>query len=124
MALASPFDTVVARLGDARRHVVCLQDLKTLYKMFPVRMLANSGYAPAWPGQKTRRGVAIPSRIGDPVATRTRLPGDPNERCIEAAIGGLIIASICLPHGNPQPGQKFDPRLAWSPGCGGTRRDC
>ncbi len=124
MAIASPPDTVVAWLGDTRRHVVCLQELKTLYEMFPVRMLANSGYAAAWAGQKPRRGVAIPSRIGDPVATRARLPGDPNERHIEAAIGGLIIASICLPNGNPQPGPRFDPRLARSSGSGGMRRDC
>lgn len=87
-----------------------------LHEMFPERALAKAGYTAAWAGQKSWNGVAILSRIGDPVVTRTRLPGDPQDvqaRYIEAAVGGLIIASIYLPNGNPQPGPKFDYKLAW-----------
>lgn len=34
-------------------------------------------------------------------------------RYIEAAVNGVIIASIYAPNGNPQPGPKFDYKLAW-----------
>jgi exodeoxyribonuclease-3 len=48
--------------------------------------------------------------------TRTSLPGDPKDeqaRYIEAAIGGILIGCIYLPNGNPQPGPKFEYKLAW-----------
>ena len=47
---------------------------------------------------------------------RGRLPGDSNDRqarYIEAAVNGVLIACIYLPNGNPQPGPKFDHKLAW-----------
>src|SRR5690606_10406799 len=51
-----------------------------------------------------------------PVETRRGLPGDPEDphsRYIEATVGGLTIACIYLPNGNPYPGPKFDYKLAW-----------
>jgi exodeoxyribonuclease-3 len=48
--------------------------------------------------------------------TRSSLPGNPGDRqarYIEAAVNGVLIASIYLPNGNPQPGPKFDYKLAW-----------
>ena len=74
------------------------------------------GYAAIWRGQRTYNGVAILSRIGEPQQTRDRLPGDREDtqsRYIEAAVKGMLIASIYLPNGNPQPGPKFDYKLAW-----------
>ena len=47
---------------------------------------------------------------------RRNLPGDPSDkqpRYMEAAINGRLIACIYLPNGNPQPGPKFDYKLAW-----------
>ena len=44
------------------------------------------------------------------------LPGDPADtqsRYIEGAVKGVLVASIYLPNGNPQPGPKFDYKLAW-----------
>ena len=44
------------------------------------------------------------------------LPGDtPDRQCryLEAAVNGVLIASIYAPNGNPQPGPKFDYKLAW-----------
>ena len=40
-------------------------------------------------------------------------PGDLQARYIEAAVNGIIIGCIYLPNGNPQPGPKFDYKLAW-----------
>ena len=48
--------------------------------------------------------------------TRSTLPGnsaDGQTRYVEAAVNGVLIASIYLPNGNPQPGPKFDYKLAW-----------
>ena len=63
-------------------------------------------------------GTASPSCRADaePIVTRTALPGDPKDeqaRYIEAAIDGILVGCIYLPNGNPQPGPKFDYKLAW-----------
>ena len=52
----------------------------------------------------------------DPVLVRTALPGDRADaeaRYIEAAVNGIIVTSLYLPNGNPQPGPKFDYKLEW-----------
>ena len=51
-----------------------------------------------------------------PVVTRMDLPGDPADRqCryLDAAVNGVLVVSIYAPNGNPQPGPKFDYKLAW-----------
>ena len=53
--------------------------------------------------------MAILARGATPVVTRRALPGDPADeqaRYIEAAVNGVLIASIYLPNGNPQPGPE------------------
>ena len=103
-------------LKAAKPDVVCLQELKCTDDDFPAEALAKAGYAAVWRGQRTWNGVAILSRGAEPVLTRTELPGDPADvqaRYIEAAVGGILIGCIYLPNGNPQPGPKFDYKLAW-----------
>jgi DNA polymerase I len=59
--------------------------------------------------------VAILARW-TPVLTRRELPGDPDDvqsRYIEAAVNGVLVASLYVPNGNPQPGPKFVYKLAW-----------
>ena len=51
-----------------------------------------------------------------PVLTSVELPGDgPDGQCryLEAAVNGVLVASIYAPNGNPRPGPKFDYKLAW-----------
>jgi exodeoxyribonuclease-3 len=96
--------------------VVCLQELKTADSDFPQAEIMAAGYGSVWRGQKTWNGVAILAKRAVPVLTRTELPGDPSDkqaRYIEAAVNGILIASIYLPNGNPQPGPKYDYKLAW-----------
>jgi exodeoxyribonuclease-3 len=66
-------------------------------------------------GQKGFNGVAILSR--EPASEMQRgLPGDDSDeqaRYLEADVGGVRVASLYLPNGNPQPGPKFDYKLAW-----------
>ncbi len=67
-------------------------------------------------GQKSWNGVAILARNCEPVVTRTALPRDPDDtqsRYIEAAVNGVLVATLYAPNGNPQPGPKFKYKLAW-----------
>jgi exodeoxyribonuclease III len=103
-------------LSKTAPDVVCLQELKAEHKAFPEQALKRLGYQAVWQGERSWNGVAILSRDGSPVLTRSSLPGNPEDRqarYIEAAVQGLLITSIYLPNGNPQPGPKFDYKLAW-----------
>jgi exodeoxyribonuclease-3 len=103
-------------LKSARPDIVCLQELKATDAEFPADRIARAGYRAVWRGERTWNGVAILSRGGAPVVTRTALPGDPNDkqsRYLEAAVDGVLVGCLYLPNGNPQPGPKFDYKLAW-----------
>ena len=103
-------------LRAAKPDVVALQELKSTEEDFPVQAINKAGYRAVWRGQKSWNGVALLARNADPVLIRTELPGgrgDHEARYIEAAVNGIIITSIYLPNGNPQPGPKFDYKLAW-----------
>jgi exodeoxyribonuclease-3 len=103
-------------LKAAKPDVVCLQELKAEQNKFPEDELRRAGYDSAWVGQKTWNGVAILARKNTPIVTRTALPGDPKDhqsRYIEAAVSGVIVACVYAPNGNPQPGPKFNYKLAW-----------
>ncbi len=107
---------LIGWLERTKPDVVCLQELKAEDKAFPQAELAAAGYQAVWKGQKTWNGVAILGRGVEPVLVRSELPGDPDDvqaRYIEAAVKGVLVASIYLPNGNPQPGPKFDYKLAW-----------
>ncbi len=107
---------LLAWLAVAEPDVVCLQELKTTDARFPARALASAGYGAVWQGQPSWNGVAILARDGEPVVTRRRLPGGPEDeqaRYIEAAVRGILVGSLYLPNGNPQPGPKFDYKLRW-----------
>jgi exodeoxyribonuclease-3 len=102
-------------LGQAEPDIVCLQELKATDADFPVKAIREAGYHAAWRGEKRWNGVAILARWA-PVLTRAELPGDGDDRqsrYLEAAVNGLLIASIYAPNGNPQPGPKFNYKLAW-----------
>lgn len=102
-------------LAEAAPDVVCLQEIKTVDAGFPVEAIAAAGYSSLIHGQKGFNGVAILSK--EPaVETARGLAGDLTDdhaRYLEAEICGVRIASIYLPNGNPQPGPKFDYKLAW-----------
>ena len=96
--------------------VVCLQELKAQDADFPIDDIRAAGYGAIWHGQKSWNGVAILSRGDDPLEIRRGLPGDPDDshsRYLEAAAHGVIVVCLYLPNGNPQPGPKFDYKLAW-----------
>ena len=102
-------------LATEEPDVVCLQELKSTDKAFPAAALKAAGYHALWRGQQFWNGVAILSRT-EPVLVRKMLPGDESDtqsRYLEAAVGGVLIGCLYAPNGNPQPGPKFDYKLAW-----------
>jgi exodeoxyribonuclease-3 len=103
-------------LGSARPDVVCLQELKAADGELPRKAIEEAGYGAVWCGQKSWNGVAILARGRTPVLTHRALPGDDADRqsrYIAAAVNGILIASLYAPNGNPQPGPKFEYKLAW-----------
>jgi exodeoxyribonuclease-3 len=96
--------------------IVCLQELKATDAAFPVDAINGAGYGALWVGQTAWNGVAILARDTEPVASLRALPGDradAHSRYLEAAVNGMVVACLYLPNGNPQPGPKFDYKLAW-----------
>ena len=107
---------LLAWLRAASPDAVCLQELKSTDADFPIQAIRRAGYDAVWRGQKTWNGVAILARGMTPVLTRRELPGDPKDtqsRYIEAAVNGILVGCLYAPNGNPQPGPKFDYKLAW-----------
>lgn len=106
---------LLAWLDAERPDVACLQELKATDAQFPAAAIRDLGYHALWRGESRWNGVAILSR-SKPVPTRRALPGDAADaqaRYIEAAVEGVLVASLYLPNGNPQPGPKFAYKLAW-----------
>jgi exodeoxyribonuclease III len=96
--------------------IACLQELKALDTAFPAAEVRKAGYGALWHGQRSWNGVAILVKGADPVETRRGLPGEPADdqsRYLEAAAHGILVGCLYLPNGNPQPGPKFDYKLAW-----------
>jgi exodeoxyribonuclease-3 len=109
-------ENLLAWLAHAAPDVVCLQELRATQENFPADSLRAVGYQAVWQGERSWNGVAILARDHAPVLVRASLPGNPDDsqaRYIEAAVNGVLIASIYLPNGNPQPGPKFQYKLAW-----------
>lgn len=103
-------------LAQTQPDVVCLQEIKTSDITFPHAALQDAGYGAIWHGQKSYNGVALLQRGGCPVEIQRGLPGgadDAQSRYLEAAVDGIVVASLYLPNGNPQPGPKFEYKLAW-----------
>jgi exodeoxyribonuclease-3 len=96
--------------------VACLQELKALDEGFPADAIRAAGYHALWKGQRSWNGVAILARGSEPLEVRRTLPGDAADeqsRYLEAAVDGVMVCCLYLPNGNPQPGPKFDYKLAW-----------
>jgi exodeoxyribonuclease-3 len=103
-------------LTEQQPDVVCLQEIKSSDDTFPHADIEALGYGAGWHGQKGFNGVAVLARGQVPVERQRGLAGedeDEHSRYLECEIDGLVVASIYLPNGNPQPGPKFDYKLRW-----------
>ena len=106
---------VLEWLKEAGPDVALLQEIKVVDEGFPAMEIEDLGYNVEVHGQKTYNGVAILSKR--PIEDVTRgLPGDDSDeqaRYIEAVTGGIRVASVYLPNGNPVASDKFPYKLAW-----------
>ncbi len=106
---------LVRWLGNFTPDIVLLQETKGVEEAFPYLEIGDLGYNAAVSGQKTYNGVAILSKF--PIdLDHTALPGDETDgqaRYIEGETGGIRVASVYLPNGNPAPGEKYDYKLRW-----------
>ncbi|MEG3125711.1 exodeoxyribonuclease III [Sphingomonas sp. GB1N7] len=107
---------LVEYLTEQQPDVVCLQELKTSDETVPEADIRAAGYGVVWHGQKSWNGVAVLARGADPIERQRGLAGEPEDehsRYLECEVNGVIVASLYLPNGNPQPGPKFDYKLRW-----------
>ncbi|MDR5857232.1 exodeoxyribonuclease III [Caballeronia sp. LZ062] len=114
--IRSRLDALLTWLEREAPDIVCLQELKASDAQFPISAIQSAGYGAVWHGQASWNGVAILAKDAEPVLSRRGLPGnedDTHSRYIEAAVHGILIGCLYLPNGNPQPGPKFDYKLAW-----------
>ena len=103
-------------LAESKPDVACLQELKSPDANFPAAAIRDAGYGVLFHGQRAWNGVAILARGREPIETGRGVPGfedDPQSRYLEAVVDGVVIGCLYLPNGNPQPGRKFDYKLAW-----------
>ncbi len=102
-------------LVEAAPDVALLQETKVVDEAFPGLEIGDLGYNIEVHGQKTYNGVAILSKL--PIEDIERgLDGDADDaqaRYIEATTGGVRVASVYLPNGNPVESEKFAYKLAW-----------
>ena len=104
-------------LEATRPDIACLQETKVADESFPEAEVRALGYQVARLGQKAYNGVAILARDAVEVTARG-LPGAPEDlqaRYLEARVGGggLRVASVYLPNGNPVGTDKLAYKLAW-----------
>lgn len=103
-------------LEETRPAVACLQEIKTQDEGFPAAEFEKLGYHAVWHGQKGFNGVAVLADGTTPQVLLKGLPGDPADeqsRYLEVEVFETRVVNIYLPNGNPQPGPKFDYKLAW-----------
>jgi len=107
---------LIEYLTEQQPDVVCLQELKSSDDTFPEAEIRAAGYGALWHGQKGFNGVAVLAKSTDPIERQRGLEGEPEDehsRYLEVDVDGLVVASLYLPNGNPQPGPKFDYKLRW-----------
>lgn len=111
---------VLEWLDEFQPDVACLQEIKSIDENFPRLEFEDKGWIVETHGQKSFNGVAFLSKHtiedihrGLPDLDEGICEEDEQARYIEGTVKGVRIASIYLPNGNPQPGPKFDYKLAW-----------
>ncbi len=101
-------------LKSAQPDIVLLQEIKCLEDLFPRLEIESAGYQCEVVGQKSYNGVAILAKQKIEKSLRA-LPGgdgvDDHARYLEATVGGIRVASIYAPNGNPINSDKFTYKL-------------
>jgi exodeoxyribonuclease-3 len=94
--------------------VLLLQELKLEDDQFPHPELEELGYRAAVHGQRSWNGVAVLSRLEDPVVVLRGLPGheEMGARLLVARVGELELASVYCPNGKNVDHEDIPRKLA------------
>lgn len=114
-SIRARLDRVVPWLQATQPDVLCLQELKTEEKDFPLEAFTALGYASVQVCQKTYNGVAILSRrpISDVRCGLDDDEEDQQARLIAGTVEGLRILSAYVPNGQAVGSDKFAYKLRW-----------
>ena len=108
-------ERILAWTRAERPDVLCLQELKTEEKDFPLAAFTDLGYQAAVWGQKTYNGVALLSLA--PLTDVTRgLDGggaDEQARLVSARTQGIVVYCVYAPNGEAPGTEKFAYKLGW-----------
>ncbi|MEI8393984.1 MAG: exodeoxyribonuclease III [Rhodospirillaceae bacterium] len=100
-----------------RPDVLLFQELKCETAVFPRESFEALGYEAAVLGQKAYNGVALlarrPLEISDILEGLPGEESDAQARYLEATVGGIRVASLYLPNGNPVDTDKYPYKLRW-----------
>jgi exodeoxyribonuclease-3 len=114
--VAHEFPLLLDWLRQAGPDILCLQTSQPTHVPFPEKPLAALGYGAAWSGPRADHRVAILAKSTVPIPIQTSLPGSPQDMrggYVEAAVHGMLVASLRSPTGGPRPDPAFDDRLRW-----------
>ena len=106
---------LLAWLREAAPDVVLLQETKVVAEGFPSLEISDAGYNCVAVGQKSYNGVAVLSKRPIELLA-SALPGDAEDlqaRYLEVFTGGLRVASVYVPNGNPYGSEKFAYKLVF-----------
>lgn len=114
-SIKARLDAALQWLDEGQPDVLALQEIKCVDEAFPRLEFEAKGYHVLTAGQKSYNGVALLSRLPleDTVIGLSGDASDEQARYLEATVGGVRVASIYLPNGNPIGTEKFDYKLAW-----------
>tara|TARA_B100000676_G_C18032505_1_gene819626 strand:- start:703 stop:1470 length:768 start_codon:yes stop_codon:yes gene_type:complete len=114
-SIKARFPVLCKWINEVNPDILLLQETKTVDNTFPKLELEELGYNLAIHGQKSYNGVAILSKfpIEDIVCGLPDNNDDEQARYIECFTGGVRVASIYAPNGNPSNSPKFTYKLKW-----------
>lgn len=104
------YESVLSWLRDCSADIVLLQELKCQDEDFRKLDFGSYGYEALSHGQKAYNGVAILSRFA---MTEIARGFDDQSRFLAVETGGVKVASLYCPNGNPIHTEKFPYKLQW-----------
>jgi exodeoxyribonuclease-3 len=106
-------ERVLPWLLDRQPDVLCMQELKTEEKDFPIGAFRDAGYDVVRLCQRTYNGVAIASRrpLTDVTSGLDDGEDDPQARLIAATVDGVRVVSVYVPNGQAVGTEKYAYKL-------------
>lgn len=114
-SIRARLDRLLAWFQKVEPDVVCLQETKVTYEVFPFEPIREAGYHAAVYGQKTYNGVAILSRT-EPTRVQRGMGDeveDPQARFLAAEVAGIQVISAYVPNGQVVGTEPYGYKLQW-----------